>query len=77
MIKACVLYKSVKNDLDCIILGNMLMLFISAVFTEQSVALNVLLETCFLFFTHFLEDSEKLNTYEFCPIKSLFMIVFL
>lgn len=77
MIKACVIYKSVKNDLDCIILGDMLMLFISTMFTQQSITLNVLLETFFLFFTHFLEDSEKLNTYEFCPIKSLFMIVFL
>jgi len=77
VIKACVIYKSVKNDLDCVIFSDVLMLFVSAVFTKQSVALNILFKTCLLFFTHFLEDFEKLDTDEFRPIKSLFVIVFL
>lgn len=76
MIEAYILHQSVENDFDFIVLCNVLMLCISAVFSQKGISVNIKLETLSLLWCETIEIFEKLLPYEFGPIESLLVVVF-
>jgi len=69
--------QSIKYYLNLVVLGDMLMFSITAVFAKQCKSVDIFLELLNLLRFEFIQDIEEFFSDEFGPIKSLFVIMIL